>query len=104
MESTKIILDENEMPQKWYNILPDLPNPLDPPLNPATNEPIKIEELEPIFAGELIKQELSSDRYISIPEEILDIYRMWRPSPLYRAKNLKTFSKRLQKYIINMKA
>ncbi|RQD89548.1 TrpB-like pyridoxal-phosphate dependent enzyme, partial [Methanosalsum natronophilum] len=69
MELTKIILDENEMPKSWYNILPDLPTPLDPPLNPGTNEPITFEELEPIFSTELIKQEMSNERYIRIPEE-----------------------------------
>jgi len=88
MELTKIILDENEMPKSWYNILPDLPTPLDPPLNPGTNEPITFEELEPIFSTELIKQEMSNERYIRIPEEILEIYKLWRPSPLFRARRL----------------
>jgi tryptophan synthase beta chain len=88
MEHTKILLDENEMPTRWYNILADFPEPLAPPLNPATREPIKPSELEPIFAKELIKQEMSSDRYIDIPQEILDIYTLWRPSPLYRAHRL----------------
>ncbi|MCS3923309.1 TrpB-like pyridoxal phosphate-dependent enzyme [Methanosalsum natronophilum] len=88
MELTKIILDENEMPKSWYNILPDLPTPLDPPLNPGTNEPITFEELEPIFSTELIKQEMSNERYIRIPEEILEIYKLWRPAPLFRARRL----------------
>ncbi|KXS41864.1 MAG: tryptophan synthase beta chain, partial [Methanohalophilus sp. T328-1] len=88
MEYTKYILDENDMPKKWYNILPDMPTPLEPPLNPATNEPIKPEELEPLFARELIKQEMSDKRYIDIPDEIKDIYKLWRPSPLYRASRL----------------
>lgn len=88
MEHTKILLDENEMPTRWYNILADFPEPLAPPLNPATKEPIKPSELEPIFAKELIKQEMSSEKYIDIPQEILDIYTLWRPSPLYRAHRL----------------
>jgi len=85
---TKILLDENEMPRKWYNILADLPTPLDPPLNPATGEPIKPEDLSAIFPMELIKQEVSDKREIPIPEEVLEIYRVWRPTPLYRAYRL----------------
>ena len=88
MEHTKILLDENEMPTHWYNILADFPEPLAPPLNPATREPIKPSELEPIFAKELIKQEMSPERYIDIPQEILEIYKLWRPSPLHRAHRL----------------
>ncbi|HJH32576.1 MAG TPA: TrpB-like pyridoxal phosphate-dependent enzyme [Methanosarcinaceae archaeon] len=88
MESTKIILDENEMPKKWYNIVADLPTPLEPPLNPATNEPISPDELAPLFPQALIEQEMSSERYIDIPDEIRDIYRLWRPSPVYRAHRL----------------
>ncbi len=64
---TKILLDENEMPRKWYNILADLPTPIDPPLNPATGEPIKPEDLSAIFPMELIKQEVSDKREIPIP-------------------------------------
>ncbi|MBN2110652.1 MAG: TrpB-like pyridoxal phosphate-dependent enzyme [Methanosarcinaceae archaeon] len=86
MEHTKILLDENEMPKQWYNILADLS--VEPPLNPATNEPMNPKDLEPIFAKELIKQEASTKRYIDIPEEIREIYSLWRPSPLYRAHRL----------------
>ena len=85
---TKIFLDENEMPKKWYNIQADLPTPIDPPLNLGTGEPIRPEDLSAIFPMELIKQEVSSDREINIPEEVLDVYRLWRPSPLYRAHRL----------------
>ena len=85
---TKILLDENEMPRKWYNILADLPTPIDPPLNPATGEPIKPEDLSAIFPMELIKQEVSDKREIPIPEDVLEIYRVWRPTPLYRAYRL----------------
>ncbi len=85
---TKIILDEEEIPKKWYNVAADLPTPLEPPLNPATGKPLDPKELEPIFATELIKQELSTERWIDIPEEVRDIYRLWRPTPLYRAHRL----------------
>ncbi|MDW7776058.1 MAG: TrpB-like pyridoxal phosphate-dependent enzyme [Methanosarcinales archaeon] len=88
MDNTKIILDENEIPRSWYNILPDLPTPLEPPLNPGTNEPIGPDDLSPIFPMALIMQEMSQDRFIAIPEEVRDIYRLWRPSPLYRAHRL----------------
>lgn len=85
---TKILLDEEEIPQKWYNINPDLPKPLPPPIDPSTREPINPEALERVFAKELIKQELSQDRWIDIPEEVRDVYRIWRPSPLIRAVKL----------------
>jgi len=84
----KIILDENDIPKKWYNIQADLPSPLDPPLNPVTHEPIGPADLAPIFPMGLIKQEVSQDRFIPIPEEIREILRIWRPSPLYRASSL----------------
>jgi tryptophan synthase beta chain len=86
MDHTKILLDENEMPKQWYNILADMP--VEPPLNPATNEPMNPADLEPIFAKELINQEISSKKYIDIPEEIREIYTLWRPSPLHRAHRL----------------
>jgi tryptophan synthase beta chain len=87
-EKVKILLDEEEMPKEWYNIQADMPSPLDPPINPATKEPIKPEELAPIFPMELIKQEATTERWIPIPEEVRDVYRLWRPSPLYRALRL----------------
>ena len=88
MNKTKIILDENDMPKKWYNIQADLKNPVDPPLNPKTKKPIGPDDLKAIFPMELIKQEVSRERYISIPKEVREIYRIWRPSPLYRARRL----------------
>ena len=93
MDKTKILLDENDMPKKWYNIQADLKKPLDPPLNPNTKKPIKPEELKQIFPMELIKQEVSRERFIKIPKEILEIYKLWRPSPLYRARRLEKFLK-----------
>jgi tryptophan synthase beta chain len=84
----KIILSEKEMPRQWYNIIPDMPNKPMPPLHPITRQPVGPEDLGPIFPMELIKQEVSGDSYIDIPEEVLDLYRIYRPSPLYRAINL----------------
>jgi tryptophan synthase beta chain len=71
MEQTKIILDENEMPKRWYNVLPDLPTPLEPPLDPKTREVMSPEGLEPIFPKELIRQEMSNDRYIGSGDQAL---------------------------------
>ncbi|MCK4826673.1 TrpB-like pyridoxal phosphate-dependent enzyme, partial [bacterium] len=88
MENTRIVLSEKEIPQRWYNIQPDLPAPLEPPINPATGKPIGPEDLAPIFPMELIKQEVSMERWVDIPDEILEIYKLWRPSPLYRARRL----------------
>jgi tryptophan synthase beta chain len=93
MEKVKIVLDEEDLPKQWYNIQADLPTPLDPPLNPATGEPIGPEALAAIFPMELIRQEVSRDRWIPIPEEVRDIYRIWRPTPLYRATRLEKFLK-----------
>jgi len=88
---TKYLLDENQIPKKWYNILPDLPKPLDPPLHPGTLKPLGPQDLAPLFPMELIKQEVSMDKEIPIPEEVRDIYRLWRPSPLIRARRLEKF-------------
>jgi tryptophan synthase beta chain len=88
MQSTKILLEEHEMPQAWYNIQADMPHPMAPPLHPGTKQPIGPDDLVPIFPMGLIMQEVSRDRYIPIPEEVLRIYRMWRPTPLIRAFNL----------------
>ncbi|MEM3109472.1 MAG: TrpB-like pyridoxal phosphate-dependent enzyme, partial [Candidatus Bathyarchaeia archaeon] len=87
-DNDKIILDEEELPKAWYNIQADLPNPLDPPLNPRTGKPCAPEDLTPVFAKELILQEVSRERWILIPEEVRELYRIWRPTPLYRARRL----------------
>lgn len=84
----KITLTEKEIPRYYYNIIADMSNKPMPPLNPATMEPIGPEMLSPIFPEELIKQEVSSERYIEIPEEVRDIYKKWRPTPLFRAYEL----------------
>ncbi|MDD5686945.1 MAG: TrpB-like pyridoxal phosphate-dependent enzyme [Elusimicrobia bacterium] len=93
MEDVKIFLSEKEMPQKWYNVQADLPEPLAPPINPQTKKPIGPQDLAAIFPMELIKQEVSQERWIEIPDELIDIYKMWRPSPLHRAKRLEKFLK-----------
>jgi tryptophan synthase beta chain len=85
---TKITLPESAIPTHFYNIAADLPTPLAPPLNPATKEPIGPEALAPIFPMGLIMQEVSKERYIEIPDEVRDIYRLYRPSPVYRARTL----------------
>jgi len=87
-KTTKILLSENEMPRQWYNIQADMPNKPLPPLHPVTREPIGPEALASVFTMELIKQEMSTERYIDIPDEVLDLYKMYRPSPMYRAYNL----------------
>lgn len=84
----KILLSEKELPQRWYNILPDMPKPMAPPMHPVTKQPIKPEDLLPIFPMSLIQQEMSSDRWIEIPDPVLGVYRIYRPTPLRRAKNL----------------
>jgi tryptophan synthase beta chain len=84
----KIYLSEREMPDKWYNIQADLPVPLAPPINPGTGKPISPGDLAPIFPMSLIEQEVSHERYIEIPDEVREIYKIWRPSPLRRARRL----------------
>ncbi len=81
----KVTLDESEMPTRWYNILADLPTPPPPYLHPGTGQPVTPEDLTPLFPMALIEQEMTTQRYVDIPEEVLDVYRLWRPSPLYRA-------------------
>jgi tryptophan synthase beta chain len=88
MERTKYVLDEGKMPTSWYNIQADLPEPLPPPLHPGTGQPLGPQDLAPLFPMELIKQEVSQERYIEIPEEVRDIYKLWRPTTLFRARRL----------------
>jgi tryptophan synthase beta chain len=87
-DRTKFILDEAEMPTAWYNIVPDLPAPPPPPLHPGTGQPVGPDDLAPLFPQALIMQEVSGERYIDVPGEVLDVYRLWRPSPLFRARRL----------------
>ncbi len=84
----KILLNESEIPQNYYNIQADMPNPMLPPLHPGTKQPIGPQDLAALFPMELIKQEVSKERYIEIPDEVRKIYKMYRPTPLYRATDL----------------
>ncbi len=86
--TTKYLLDESQLSEAWYNVQADLPSPLSPPLNPGTGQPIGPEDLAPLFPMELIKQEVSQERYIEIPQAVQDVYRLWRPTPLFRARGL----------------
>ena len=88
MTQTKILLGEEDIPQQWYNILADMPKQPAPALNPQTRQPLRPEDLTPIFPMALIEQEVSTQRWIDIPEEVREIYRLWRPTPLYRAHRL----------------
>jgi len=87
MKTRKIYLNENEMPRQWYNILADMPNRPLPPLHPGTKQPLGPDDLAPLFPMELIRQEVSTDRYIPIPDEVAEAYTLYRPSPLIRAYN-----------------
>ncbi len=87
-EPTKILLDESELPRQWYNLVPDLPAPPPPVLHPATHAPVGPDDLAPLFPMALIGQEVTQESYVDIPAEVLDVYRLWRPTPLYRAHRL----------------
>jgi tryptophan synthase beta chain len=102
MDKAMFVLDQSKMPTRWYNIQPDLPQPLPPPLHPATHKPLGPADLAPLFPMELIKQEMSQERWIDIPEEVQEVYRTWRPTILHRAfrleKALDTPAKIFYKY------
>ncbi|NVB40822.1 TrpB-like pyridoxal phosphate-dependent enzyme [Pseudenhygromyxa sp. WMMC2535] len=88
MAPRKITLEESEIPTHWYNVAADMPNPTLPPLNPATREPIGPDALSPLFPAALIEQEVSSERFIEIPERVRELYTIWRPTPMFRARGL----------------
>lgn len=102
MADTRIVLSENELPRQWYNILADMPNPPAPVLHPGTKQPIGPADLAPLFPMAIIAQEVSTERWIDIPDEVRDIYKLWRPSPLHRAfrleKHLQTPARIYYKY------
>jgi tryptophan synthase beta chain len=85
---TKILLSEDEQPTQWYNVIADLPTPPPPPLHPGTHQPAGPDDLAPLFPMALIEQEMTAERYIDIPGGVLDVYKLWRPSPLFRAHRL----------------
>src|SRR3954449_9966013 len=85
---TKFLLGEDRIPTHWVNLLPDLPGEAPPPLSPATKQPAGPADLTPIFPGALIEQEVSAEPLVEIPDEVRDAYRLWRPTPLYRARRL----------------
>src|SRR3972149_5927820 len=87
-DNIKFVLDEARIPKHWYNIVADLPSPPPPVLHPGTGQPIGPDDLAPLFPMSLIGQEVSTDREIEIPRPVRDIYRQWRPSPLFRARRL----------------
>ena len=87
-EQTKFLLSESELPRRWYNIAADMPKAAQPVLHPGTGQPVGPDDLAPLFPMALIQQEVSQDAEIEIPDEILDIYSLWRPTPLYRAHRL----------------
>src|ERR1041384_7967623 len=87
-DTVKYLLDESRIPKRWYNIAADLPSPPPPVLHPGTGEPVGPDDLAPLFPMAIIGQEVSTDRLITIPEEVRSVYRQWRPTPLYRARRL----------------
>ncbi|MEV4455713.1 TrpB-like pyridoxal phosphate-dependent enzyme [Microbispora sp. NPDC049633] len=87
-EPTRVLLDESRIPRNWYNVIPDLPTPPPPVLHPATLQPVGPDDLAPLFPEALIGQEVSGERFVPIPEGVLDVYRLWRPTPLIRARRL----------------
>jgi tryptophan synthase beta chain len=87
-EATKFLLTEDRIPTHWVNLLPDLPGEPLPPLNPGTKEPAGPDDLTPIFPMALIGQEVSGEPEVEIPEPVRDVYKLWRPTPLYRARRL----------------
>src|SRR5437899_1112503 len=88
MTQHKFLLDESRLPKAWYNINPDMPVPPAPVLHPGTREPVTPDDLAPLFPMALIQQEVSGERWIEIPEPVREVYRLWRPTPLYRAHRL----------------
>ncbi|HWQ28458.1 MAG TPA: TrpB-like pyridoxal phosphate-dependent enzyme [Dehalococcoidia bacterium] len=88
MADTKFLLPESKIPERWYNIIPDLPRPPAPVLHPGTKQPVGPDDLAPLFPMALIAQEVSAERFVPIPEEVRDVYRLWRPTPLFRAVRL----------------
>ncbi|MFD0673289.1 TrpB-like pyridoxal phosphate-dependent enzyme [Cohnella sp. GCM10027633] len=88
MTEKKILLSESEIPTHWYNVMADMPNPLQPPIHPGTGQPTGPEDFQAIFPMELIRQEMTQERWVEIPDEVRELYKIWRPTPMYRATQL----------------
>ncbi len=88
IERIRYVLDEADMPTRWYNVIADLPSPPSPPLDPVTWQPVGPEDLASLLPRALVDQEMATQRYVDIPEDVQQVYRLWRPSPLYRARRL----------------
>src|ERR687895_1718345 len=87
-DTVKFVLDESRLPEAWYNLAADLPEPPPPVLHPGTGQPVGPDDLAPLFPMQIILQEVSTDRFVTIPEEVRSVYRLWRPTPLFRARRL----------------
>ena len=87
-DTVKYVLDETRLPEAWYNLVADLPEPPPPVLHPGTGQPVGPDDLAPLFPMQIIMQEVATDRFLTIPEEVRAVYRQWRPTPLYRARRL----------------
>src|SRR3954464_16103508 len=85
---TRFLLRENQIPTHWYNIIPDMPGPLAPVLHPGRRRPVTPADMLPLFPGALLEQEMSPERWIAIPDQVRDVYRLWRPTPLHPADRL----------------
>src|SRR5207302_7934042 len=90
---TRFLLGENQIPTHWYNVIPDMPGPLAPVIHPGTLKPVTPADMLPLFPGALLEQEMSPERWIRIPDEVRDVYRLWRPTHLHRAHRLGAASK-----------
>src|SRR5512142_2892978 len=88
MNDFRFVLEESRIPKYWYNIAADLPSPAPPPLHPGTHQPVGPDDLAPLFPMELIRQEVTADPYVDIPGAVIDVYKLWRPTPLIRARRL----------------
>src|ERR1700716_3031922 len=91
MEQTKFLLDGSQPPRRWYTLAADMPTPPQPVLHPGTREPVGPDDLAPLFPMALIEQEMSSALWIDIPGEVIDVLRLWRPTPLVRALRLEKY-------------
>ena len=85
---TEAVLGEADLPTHWYNLAADLPAPMPPHLHPGTREPLAAGDMAPLFPAALIEQEMTGERFVPIPEPVREVYRLWRPAPLYRAHRL----------------